>query len=154
MGLIATIFSGLSAASGFFTGLFGSINNVTSALSNEKIAGINAKTDEERLASQERVNTLTLRRDLMIAEAATSGLNIKMRFILALGPASILLKMFLWDKVIGSFVGCSQAPKGTCGIFVTDPLDPNLWQVVMVVLGFYFLCESAITTAKIFKTGK
>lgn len=152
--MLAAIFTGLSAASGFFKGLFGSIDNVTNALSNEKIAVINAKTDEERLASQERVNTLTLRRDVMIEESKTSSLNIKMRFVLALGPAGVLLKLFIWDKVIGSFVGCSQAPFGTCKIFVTDPLDDNQWKVVMVVLGFYFLCESAITVTKIFKAGK
>lgn len=152
--MLAGIIGFLTAVPAFLSGLFGTINHVTDALSNEKIAVINAKTEAERLASQERVNTLTLRRDLMIAEAATSGLNIKMRFIIALGPASILLKIFLWDKVIGSFIGCSQAIPGTCKIFVTDSLDQNLWQVVSIVVGFYFLCEGGITAAKVFKLGK
>jgi hypothetical protein len=133
------------------TGLFNLGGQITAAISNEKIAVINATTEEERIAAQERVNTLTLRRDTMIAEAATSTLNVKMRFLLALGPMSVLLKIFLWDKVIGSIAGCSQAAVHTCGIFVTDPLDGNLWQVVMVVLGFYFLCETASGIAKIFK---
>ena len=66
----------------------------------------------------------------------------------------MLLKIFLWDKVIGSFVGCSQAAKGTCGMFTTDALDPNLWQVVMVVLGFYFLADTSQAVSRIFASRK
>lgn len=154
MGILTAIFTGLSTASSFFSGLFGTVNAVTAALSNEKIALINAKTQDEQIAAQERVNSLSLKRDLMIAEAASSGLNIKMRFFLAMGPAVVLAKLFIWDKVIGSFAGCAGALPGTCKLFLTDPLDSNQWQVVSVVVGFYFLCEGAITTAKVFKAGK
>ena len=37
----------------------------------------------------------------------------------------------IWDKVLGGLTG------GT-----TDPLSPELWRVVMVVIGFYFLYEA------------
>jgi len=153
--MLATIFGGIAGLSSFFKGLFGSIDHVTDAISNEKIAVINAKTQEEQISAQERVNSLTLRRDVMIAEAATSSLNVRMRFMLALGPCYILLKIFIWDKGIGPFFGCVGKLTGeaaqACLRFQTDSLDPNLWGVVMAVLGFYFLCEGGITIAKVFK---
>jgi len=138
------------------SGLFGTINHVTDAISNERIAGLNATTDRERIASNERVNTLQMRRDVMIAEAG-SKLNARIRAALALGPTTILAKIFIWDKVVGSFYGCagpSGMHKAGCETFITDPLDPNLWQVVMVVLGFYFLSEGAIHVTKLWRAGK
>jgi hypothetical protein len=146
------IFSAIMAIPGLITGMFGTINGVTKALSDAKIAQIKATTQEEKIAADERVFTLQARRDTMVAEAASgSRLNLIMRSVIATGPAAVLLKIFLWDKVIGSFAGCSNAPKGTCGIFVTDPLDANLWQVVSIVLGFYFLTEISIGVSRAFK---
>ena len=142
----------LTSIPGLISGLFGSINHISDAIANEKIALINAKTQQEQIETTERVKTLEARRDLMIAEAGTSHLNIWIRSLIAIGPAAVLLKIFLWDKVIGSFVGCSgHTEPGTCGTFVTDPLDPNLWQVISVVLGFYFLYEGAIGITRIVK---
>lgn len=140
---------------GLITGAFGTINNITNAISNEKIVGINAKTDQERIESQERVNTLQLRRDVLIAEAG-SKLNQRIRAALAAGPAVLLLKLFVWDKVVGSFMGCAgkAGNAASCVTFNTDPLDPNLWNVVMVVLGFYFLSEGAIHVAKVWRAGQ
>lgn len=146
----------LTALPGLLKGMFGTIDNITNAISNEKIAGINATTDQERIASQERVSTLQMRRDVMIAEAG-SKTNMRIRAGLALGPLVLLLKIFIWDKVVGSFASCagpSALHKIGCETYITDPLDPNLWQVVMVVLGFYFLSEGAIHVTKLWKAGK
>jgi len=132
--------------------LFGTVNGITKAIADEKIAGINATTEQERIHSAERVQTLQAKRDLMIAEAGTSRLNIIVRSVIARGPATILTKLFIWDKVIGSLVGCSQAPRGTCGIFTTDPLDVNQWQIVMIVVGFYFLYEGATAVTRMAKS--
>lgn len=145
------MWSFITAIPGLLSGLFGSINHITDAISNEKIAGLNAKTQEEKIASDERVQTLSARRDVMIAEAGTSRLNIYIRSLIALGPASVLLKIFLWDKVVGSFAGCSGAEPGTCKVFVTDALDPNLWAVITAVVGFYFLTEVGLGVARIIK---
>jgi hypothetical protein len=139
----------LTAAPAFFKGLFGTVDGITKAISDQKIAAINATTEKERIHANEMVLTLQARRDVMIAESAHSKINIWMRAAISVGPTSVLLKIFLWDKVIGSFVGCSQAVKGTCGIFTTDPLDANLWQVIMVVLGFYFLADTSTIISRI-----
>jgi hypothetical protein len=142
----------LAAIPSLLSGLFGTVNSITNAISNERIAGINAKTEEEKVASGERVKTLEARRDLMIAEAGTSRLNIYVRSCAAAGPVVFLLKVFIWDKVIGSFAGCSgRVDPGTCKSFVTDALDPNLWGVITAVLGFYFLYEGASAITRIIK---
>lgn len=142
----------ITAIPSLISGLFGSINHVTDAIANERIAGLNATTDQERIKSSERVKSLEAKRDLMIAEAATSRLNIYIRSMIALGPGSVILKLNLWDKVIGSLAGCSgPQPAGTCGIFNTDPLDDNQWKIIMIVVGFYFLYEGAIGVTKLIK---
>jgi hypothetical protein len=149
------IISLLTAIPSLISGMFGTINGVSKALSDAKIAAINAKTAEEKIHADEQVSTLQARRDVLIGEAASgSRLNMIIRAGLALGPLAILLKVFLWDKVIGSLAGCSQAAKGTCGQFVTDPLDPNLWNVVTIVLGFYFVSEISLGVSRIFSAKK
>lgn len=132
-------------------GLFGTINNITAAISNEKINARNAQTEEERIASEERVKSLEGRRDLMIAEAGVTKANIIVRSAAAVPVVIILWKLLVWDKVVGSLVGCARAAKGTCNNFITDPLDENQWKIVMIVLGFYFLYEGAIGVSRIFK---
>ena len=131
----------LTAIPSLISGLFGTVNGITNAIANERIAMINAKTDAEKIGSQERIDALTQRRMVLIAENG-SRINMIMRVILAAGPASVLLKIFLYDKVIGSFSGCAgRQPPGTCVTFSTDPLDANLWQVITAVVAFYFLYE-------------
>lgn len=148
------ILSFIMGLPGMIGGIFGTINGITKALSDAKIEAIRATTEQERIIANERVATLQARRDVLVSEAASgSKLNIYMRTAIAVGPASVILKMFLWDKVIGSFAGCSQAPRGTCGIFVTDPLDENMWTVITIILGFYFVSEVAVGVTRIVKAG-
>lgn len=142
----------LMAAPALIKGLFGTVDNITKAISDQKIAAINATTERERVHANEMVLTLQSRRDVLIAESAHSKVNVYMRAAISVGPTAVLLKIFLWDKVIGSFVGCSQAAKGTCGIFVTDDMDANLWQVIMVVLGFYFVADTSTAISRMFAT--
>jgi len=153
---IGALFSLIAGLPGLISGAFGTINGVTKALSDSKIAVIKAGTEEERIEAQERVQTLQARRDVLIAEAGSgSRLNLIMRSVIATGPASVLMKIFLWDKVIGSLAGCSgeltHAEKLACRVFVTDPLDANLWQVITIVLGFYFVSEVAVGVTRIVK---
>lgn len=61
----------------------------------------------------------------------------------ALGPVAYISKIFLWDKTIGAFLGCSGHSgdiNPDCHIFNTDKLgDPNLWWITIAVFGFLFL---------------
>lgn len=148
------ILSALLAVPSLISGAFGTINGITKALSDAKIAAINATTAQEKIIADERISTLQSRRDVLIAEAGSgSRLNLIMRSGFAIVALSVVAKLYLWDKVVGSFVGCSQAARGTCGIFVTDPLDENGWKIIMIVMGFYFVSEVTLGATRIVKAG-
>ena len=96
-----------------------------------------ATTDTERVAAEERIKTLESRRDVLVAESG-SRLNALMRAAIATPVAIILWKIFVFDKALGQWTG------GT-----TDALSPELWHVVMIVIGFYFLTETALAVTRI-----
>lgn len=126
---------------GFFTSIFSSIDNLTKAISDEKIAQVKATSDVEKAQIQANVDRLQAQRDVLIADASQSKLDIYIRSLIAIGPTVYLLKIFIYDKVLSNYT------MGT-----TDPLDPHLWNVVTAVLGFYFLSTAAISISKILKT--
>jgi hypothetical protein len=95
-----------------------------------------AQTDQERVAAQERISRLQSIADVQKAEAG-SPLNALLRAYIAIGPATYLFKIYMVDKVLGW---------GS-----TDNLSPELWQIAWVVIGFYFLHETVIGTARIAK---
>lgn len=99
-----------------------------------------AKTDQAAIAAEQRIKTLEARRDVMIAEGHLP-INAAFRAFIALGPAIYLFKIFVIDKVI-------------CSTCATDPLSPELWEVVRWVIGFYFLVEGTAMTARIIKGHK
>ena len=115
-------------------GLLNTVNGITTAISNERIARINADTDQEKVEIDERIKTLEAQRDVLIADSVHSNLDLTMRTILAAGPAFILLKIFMVDKVFD----------------LTTTLSPELWNVIMVTVGFYFLHNTVVGTAKEF----
>lgn len=115
---------------GLLPGAFNTITSITGAISNEKITAINAKTEQERIAAGERAKSLELQRDVLIEDSKHSSLDIWMRTIIASGPAFILCKIFFYDKALGW---------GSTEIGNTD----YLWNVIMVVLGFYFVSSVA-----------
>ncbi len=107
---------------------FDPIARITDKIVDLQIKKSDAKTEQERIAADERVKALESRRDVMVAESGLA-VNAYMRTAIAIGPAIYLLKIFIWDKVL---------KLGT-----TDALDSNLWQVVIAVIGFYFLYDIA-----------
>jgi hypothetical protein len=132
-------------------GLADPIEKITTAIVKARADSLNATTEQERIEAQERVQTLQTRRDVLIAEAGVSRANMIVRAILAAPVAAVIWKLLVWDKVIGSLAGCSQAARGTCLIFTTDPLDDNQWKLIGVVTAFYFLYEGAIGVSRIVK---
>ncbi len=122
-------------------GLFTTINGVTTAISNERLKLIQAKTDQEKIASQERINSLQAKRDVLVAESGKSNINAIIRGCIGGSVAFLLAKIYVWDKALGTWTGGR-----------TDPLDPNLWNVVMATIGFYFVYEASVNTARIIKS--
>jgi hypothetical protein len=107
---------------------FDPIARITDKIVDLQVKKADAKTEQERISADERTKALEARRDVMIAESGLA-VNAYMRTAIAIGPAIYLLKIFIWDKVL---------KLGT-----TDALDSNLWQVVIAVIGFYFLYDIA-----------
>lgn len=136
-------------------GLFNTINGITNAISNERLKLIEAKTDQQKIASQERISSLQAKRDVMIAESGTSKINAFMRASIGASVAVVVAKLLVWDKVIGSFSGCA-GPIGQnlsgCVTFRTDLLDPNQWGIITAAIGFYFLYEGAVNVTRIAKS--
>jgi len=119
-------------------GLFTTISSITNAIANEKIILLKSQTEEDKIASQERINTLEAKKAALLADSQHSSLDMWVRAGLAVGPAAYITKIFLWDKVLK--------------MGVTDPVTPDQWQVLMAVVGFYFIYSGAVSVARIFKS--
>jgi hypothetical protein len=120
----------LSLLLGLIPGALATVNGITNAIANERIAGLNATTQQDKIASDERVNTLLARRDALLAASHSPWTSV-MQFMIALGPMIVLNKILIWDKALGDY---------TSGH--TDSLDPNLWWVITATVGFYFLADT------------
>lgn len=124
---------------GFITGLAPAIAQIAGQIMDLQRAKISASTEVQKAEFNKQIEDLHDKRQVLVAEAG-SRINAIMRFIIAIGPAAYLTKIFVWDKVIGSIVGCAGVNSEYCRIaFNTDTLDANLWWVALGVVGFYFL---------------
>ena len=121
----------ISLIFGFLGSLINPLSKVATDIAKYKIAQTNATTEQEKIHAAEMVATLQARQAVLIAEASGpwGWVNPCMRFLIALGPMVVLNKIFIWDKALGW---------GS-----TDRLDDRLWNVIMVVLGFYFVSTIA-----------
>ena len=136
-----------SAAIGFVTGgpvgallgvakdFLGPLQDVFKKIEDTKVA-LAHESEKNRLtaqlgALQVQAQVLQTQASLQAEESRTTRLNIWIRSWIAAGPAFLLTKIYVYDKALGQWTGGH-----------TDALDPNLWNVVMVVLGFYFLHET------------
>lgn len=122
---------------------FKTVNGITAAISNERLKNIQAVTDRQRIDSEERIKHLEAIRDTRLKNTE-NPLTAAMMFGYGIGPLIILTKIYVWDKVIGSFAGCAGPMGGAleCATFRTDPLDPNLWWVITAQIAFYFVAKA------------
>jgi hypothetical protein len=125
-----TILTGLWGALKGITGIGETIASVTKSLTDAKVAAINARTEQERIAANERVAALTAKRELMLGEVQHSRANIFMRCVLAAPVGVLLWKLLVYDKALGQWTGGH-----------TDSIPTEWWTVIQIVLGFYFLYE-------------
>lgn len=116
-----TLFWGLIGA---VRGWLDPIGKIVGSIADAKVAHRNAQTEEERIASQERINALNARRDILLA---TSRTDRWIRAAFALPFIIYNAKLVVWDKVLS--------------LGSTDPLSNELFQIEMICIGFYFLYE-------------
>lgn len=113
-------------------GLIDPITRITNAIVAYKTKIADAKTERERIESEERIGVLEARRAVLVAESG-SRLNSIMRAAFALPFIIYNAKLVIWDKVLS--------------LGTTDPLSAELFQVEIACIGFYFLYDMT----KIFK---
>jgi len=121
-------------------GLMDPIEKITEAIVKARADALNATTEQAKIAAQEDIAMLQARQAVLIAESGVSRVNVYIQALLAFPVIVLLWKIFIWDKAFG------QLTSGH-----TDPLSPELWQVVMVVIGFYFVYAGAIGVTRILK---
>ena len=117
---------------GLIPGLESVVQGVATAWFNQKVAIYQAKT-----GASAAVAVAALQAEAAVQEkwwfAAVP------QTIIGLSIAIYVAKAVVWDKVIGSFVGCSgHTDPGTCLTFGTDPMYGELNWVFMTVITGYF----------------
>lgn len=113
--------------------LFGfGIKEITKQIVDAKIKAIDAKTEQERIAAQERVDTLTARKEIIL-QAQKDKVERWVRILWAVPFILYTWKLVIWDKIFK--------------MGVTDPLSPTLEYIMWTILGAYFL-DSTIKKIK------
>ena len=133
---------------GAITGLAGPISEAIRSVNDLKTKRLTVESDKERALIDAELREAEGRKAVLVAEAGNriaGAINAAMRAALAIGPIAYVLKYYLWDKVVGSFAGCANLPKGKqpdhCSTFVTDGLNPEMAAVLTAVIAFYLLYD-------------
>jgi hypothetical protein len=108
--------------------LGGGVSAITGSIREMRKDALEAKNASERIELEKEIGTLENRRAVLVAEAK-SNWNVVARIFLAAPFGLFIWKVIVWDKLLklGS----------------TDGLSPDLWNLMMVVYGFYFVYETA-----------
>lgn len=136
----------LSLILGWITGLAGPISSIISKISDLQIAKVQASTDQQKAKIDQQIEEAHDRKAVLVAEAGSrvaSAINTSFRALLTIGPALYIIKITAWDKVVGSFMGCSGgANRVDCQIFNTDALkEPHMWAIIGGIIAFYFMYD-------------
>jgi hypothetical protein len=107
---------------GWITG--GALDRIGGHLKDAYLAKQKAQTDEQKLEADLRIRQLEAQESVLIAEQA-SGVTRWIRPAIAFPFVAYLWKVVLWDKVFG--------------LGATDPLSAELGEIMMVMVGAYFL---------------
>lgn len=116
---------------------FGALPTITKQIADARVQLANAKTEENRIAAEERVKTLEIRRDVLIAESR-SPWNSVARFVLTAPIAFYLFLNYAWDKGVCKWLSVETQASSIC---TTDPLSPWLAGIAITVVGFYFVTD-------------
>lgn len=102
----------------------GALDRVGGHLKDAYLAKKQAETDEQRLEADLRIRQLEAQQNVLIAEQG-NWVTRWIRPAIAFPFVAYLWKVVLWDKVLG--------------LGATDPLSAQLGEIMMVMIGAYFL---------------
>ncbi len=112
----------------FLLGLVsGPLSSISNDIKEAYQSKLNAKNDQERIAADERLALLEARKTTILA-AQASPVERWVRPAISLPFVLYINKLVIYDKLLGWGV--------------TDNLSPDLWQILWIVLGSYFVDAS------------
>lgn len=97
---------------------------IISEIQKERTKQLDAKTEQQKIASEEKIKVLEQQKDVII-ESQKQRLGEFVRLLWALPFIVYIWKLLIWDKVLGWGA--------------TDALSPTLEYIMWTVLGGYFL---------------
>jgi len=102
----------------------GPLSSISKDLKEAYQSKLNAANDAERIAADERIALLEARKTSILA-AQSDPIERWVRIGFTLPFIAYINKLVLWDKVFS--------------LGTTDPLSPQLSNILMIVLGGYFI---------------
>lgn len=108
------------------------IGSIVSSITDLRKVELSASSQAVREEAETRRTELEAQRDVMVAEAKqvlTATLNSAFRIFLSMPAALIIWQYIVVDKIIAPLFGGHA----------TDDLSQNLWNYVLMVLGYWFL---------------
>lgn len=117
--------------------LLSPLTTITKQIADARVAMANSRTEQERIAAEERVKMLEAKRDVLIAESKTPW-NAIARFFLMTPVGVYLWLLFVWDKGVCKWFSTATQHSSVCS---TDPLSPWLTGIAGMIIGFYFLTD-------------
>jgi sterol desaturase/sphingolipid hydroxylase (fatty acid hydroxylase superfamily) len=109
---------------GWLLGLVNPLGAIADKLAAAYMQRSNAQTEQQRIAAEERITALEARRDVIL-QAQSDPFERWVRIGFALPFILYLWKIVVWDKLLG--------------MGVTDDLSVDLWAILYIVLGGYFV---------------
>lgn len=113
---------------GWLLKIINPISSITKQIIDWKVKQANAQTEQERIKAEVEIATLEAQKQVLLAEQ-TNPFTRMVRPLWAFAFIIYTWKVVVWDKVLGWGV--------------TDPLDANMWGLMMVIAGAYFISRSA-----------
>jgi hypothetical protein len=109
---------------GWLLGLFNPLSAIADKLAQAYVQKTNAQTEQQRIAAEERIVSLEAQRDVVL-KAQSDPMERWVRIGFALPFILYIWKLVIWDKLLG--------------YGATDGLSSDLWNILYIVLGGYFL---------------
>jgi hypothetical protein len=108
--------------------LFGTgLKSLTNDLVNARLKVLDAKTEQEKIAAQERVSTLEAKKEIIL-QGQKDKVERWIRVLWAVPFIIYTWKLIVWDKILG--------------LGATDSLSPTLEYIMWTILGSYFLDQT------------
>ena len=109
---------------GWLLSLINPLSGIADKIAQAYVQKTNAQTEQQRIAAEERIKTFEAKRDVIL-KAQSDPFERWVRIGFALPFVLYVFKVLVWDKLLG--------------LGVTDDLSGDLWNILYIVLGGYFL---------------